>query len=72
MNKNMGKTDKIVRWVVALLLIILFATGVLKGGIGIVLLIFAGVLITGTFVGVCPLYYPLGIDTRSKEEANNP
>ncbi|MBK7888120.1 MAG: DUF2892 domain-containing protein [Bacteroidetes bacterium] len=66
MKKNMGSTDKIMRIIVALVLIFLYATNRVEGTLGIVLLVLAGVFILTSLVSFCPLYAPFGINTCKK------
>lgn len=63
MKKNVGITDKIIRYVIAAVLIILFATNIITGTLGIIGLIVAGVLIVTSLVSFCGLYSVLGINT---------
>lgn len=66
MKKNMGITDRIIRILAAITFIVLYATGVLTGIWGIVLLVFAGIFILTSLFGVCPLYMLFGINTCCK------
>lgn len=66
MNANMGTTDKIVRILLAALVIVLYFTGVISGLTAIILLVVAGIFIVTSFISFCPLYYPFGISTRNK------
>ena len=68
MIKNMGSTDKMIRVVVAVVLIILFATKVVTGTLGVVLLALAGIFLLTSLIGFCPLYYPFGISTCKKSD----
>jgi uncharacterized membrane protein len=68
MKKNMGNTDKILRILVAVIIVILYFTNLISGTLAIVLLVFAGIFILTSFVSSCPLYYPFGISTRKKGE----
>lgn len=63
MTKNMGTADKAIRIVVALIVAVLFFTGVIEGTLGIVLLVFAGVFVFTSAISFCPLYAPFGIKT---------
>jgi len=63
MKKNMGSTDRIIRFVVAAILAVLYFTGTITGTLGIVLLVLAGVFLLTSFVSFCPLYAPFGIST---------
>ena len=67
MKKNMGTIDKVVRLLVAALVIILYFTNVISGTWGIILLIFAGIFILTSVLGFCPLYLPIRFSTAKKE-----
>ncbi len=64
MKKNIGSTDRTIRIVagIVLLLILIFVQSGFRfvGLLGIVLLATA-------FIGTCPLYLPFGINTKSKD-----
>ena len=64
MQKNMSNVDRVVRFIVAVVVALLYATGVLSGWAAIVLGIIALVLLVTAVVGVCPLYALLGITTK--------
>ncbi|WP_044397517.1 DUF2892 domain-containing protein [Lacinutrix sp. Hel_I_90] len=68
MKKNMGKADRVIRFIVAAIVIVLFATQVISGALGIVLLVFSGIFLLTSFVSFCPLYVPFGIRTCSEKE----
>ena len=63
MKKNMGSTDRIIRFIVAAIFIALYFTDTVTGIWGVVLLVLAGVFILTTFVSFCPLYAPFGLST---------
>lgn len=63
MDKNVGKIDKLVRVLVALLLVGLYFSGILSGVLGYILLAVAGVMILTGLVNFCPLYSLLGVNT---------
>ena len=63
MKKNMGSTDRIIRFIVATIFIALYFTDTVTGIWGIVLLVLAGVFILTSFVSFCPLYAPFGLST---------
>ncbi len=63
MKKNVGRTDKIIRLVIAVALIALFFTGKISGSLGIVGLVVAGVFALTAIVGTCPIYSILGART---------
>ena len=68
MKKNMGSADRIVRFIIAIVIAVLFFTNIISGTLGIVLLILAGVFVLTSFIGFCPLYAPLKIRTNKKPE----
>lgn len=59
----MGTKDKILRTLVALIILILNYTGIVSGTLGIILLVLAGIFAITSFVSFCPLYLPFGIST---------
>jgi len=67
MKKNMGLIDKVIRILIAVVVIVLYFTHVISGLLGIILLILAGVFILTSFLGFCPLYLPFGLNTGKKE-----
>lgn len=72
MKNNIGVIDRCIRFVVALVFIMLYTTRTVVGTWGIVLLAFAGIFIITSFLGTSPLYLLFKIDTRShskKKEA---
>ncbi len=69
MKKNMGTADRVIRTLVAIALIGLFAAGVISGTWGIILLVLAGIFLITSLVSFCPLYAPFGLRTCKTEEA---
>jgi len=66
MTKNMGKTDVIVRLVLAAILVILyFFVGRITG---LIFIIIAIILALTSVSRVCPLYYIFRTDTLEKKE----
>lgn len=68
MEKNMGSADRLIRIVIAAVIATLYLTNVISGTLGIVLLVLAIVFLLTSFVGFCPLYKPLGINTCPKKQ----
>ena len=64
----MGTVDRIVRILVAVVIVALYFTNVINGTVAIVLLVLSGIFILTSFVSFCPLYLPFGISTRGKKE----
>lgn len=66
MKKNMGIADKAIRFILAIIVGVLYYTNVINGTLAIVLGLLAVVFILTSFMSFCPLYLPFGIDTRKK------
>jgi hypothetical protein len=67
MKQNMGTVDKVIRTLVAAVVVILYFTHVISGTLAIVLLILAGIFVVTSFLGFCPLYLPFGLNTGKKK-----
>jgi hypothetical protein len=65
MKKNMGSADKIIRLLIAVLLIVLYVLNVFPEIWGIVALVLALVFVVTSIIGFCPLYLPFGISTTA-------
>lgn len=63
MKKNMGSTDRIIRFIIAAIFAALYFTGTVGGTLGIVLLIVAVIFLLTSFISFCPIYAPFGIST---------
>ena len=68
MKKNMGMTDKAIRFILAAIIGVLYYTKVINGTLAIVLGIFAVAFILTSFISFCPLYFPFGISTKGKQK----
>ena len=68
MKKNMGTIDKVVRIVIALVVIGLYFANVISGTVAIVLLVLSGIFILTSLLSFCPLYLPFGINTDKKKD----
>ncbi|TVQ04608.1 MAG: DUF2892 domain-containing protein [Balneolaceae bacterium] len=64
MKKNMGSTDRIIRTIIAIIVAVLYFTGVLSGTAAIILGVLAAVFLLTSAVGICPLYIPVGLSTK--------
>ncbi|MFC2127623.1 DUF2892 domain-containing protein [Bacteroidota bacterium] len=65
MKKNMGTADKIIRIIIASIVVALYVTETISGTLSVVLLLLAGVFVLTSIVSFCPLYMPFGISTCS-------
>jgi hypothetical protein len=68
MKKNVGIIDKVIRLLIAALIIILyFFTDLIPGTLGIVLLVFAGVFVLTSLLNFCPIWAIFKLSTAKKE-----
>jgi hypothetical protein len=67
MKKNIGIIDLVIRLLIAALVIVLYFTHVISGLPAILLLIFAGIMVLTSFLGLCPLYLAFGISTKGRQ-----
>ena len=66
MKINMHMTDRIVRILLSIAIVILYFSGVLSGTLAIIALVVAIVFTLTSLIGFCPLYALLGISTKKK------
>jgi hypothetical protein len=69
MKLNMGSTDRVIRFVIAGILALLWFQDILTGTLGVVALIVAGIFFLTSFIGICPLYSLFGFTTCSRKKA---
>jgi len=67
MKVNIGVTDRIIRGLTALMLLVLITNQVFSGVGGLVISIIAAVFSLTSVFGICPLYTVLGINTIHKK-----
>lgn len=63
MKKNIGTIDRVIRVIVAAIVLTLYVTNVITGTIGIVLLIIAVVFLLTSIINFCPIYKIFGMST---------
>jgi len=68
MKKNMGSTDKAIRLVIAVVVVVLAFTKVITGTLAIVLLILSAIFVLTSLISFCPIYKALGISTGKNKE----
>lgn len=66
LEKNMGTTDRIIRFVLAAVFALLYFTGTVSGVFGVVLLVLAVVFALTAALQFCPLYLPFKLSTAKK------
>lgn len=67
MKRNMGTVDKVIRILVAVVVVILYFTHVISGVLALVLLILSAIFVVTSLLSFCPLYLPFGLSTKKKE-----
>lgn len=68
MKKNMGSLDKNIRLVIAIIIAGLYATNIITGVWGTVLLVLAILFLVTGLLNFCPAYLPFGISTRKDKK----
>jgi hypothetical protein len=68
MIKNVSSADKVIRLLVAALMVVLVIAKVITGTWSVILIILAVVLVVTSLVSFCPIYTVLGINTNKKKE----
>lgn len=67
MKKNMGTADRVIRILVAVIVIALYFANVISGTVAIVLLVLSGIFILTSLISFCPLYLPFGLSSVRKK-----
>jgi len=67
MKANMGSVDRIVRFIIAIALGVLYYMGIIDGTLGIILILISVIFLLTSFISVCPLYLPFGLSTKGKK-----
>ena len=63
MKKNMGSTDRSIRIVIALILVVLYFMETITGTLGYIGLAVAAIFLLTSLINFCPLYTLLGVNT---------
>jgi hypothetical protein len=69
MTKNIGSTDKIIRFLIAITLTVLYFTNIITGTLGIILLVVGGILAATALINFCPIWAAFGVKTSSGSES---
>jgi hypothetical protein len=67
MKKNIGTIDKVVRIMVAVVVVALYFSNIISGTLAIIMLAASAVFVVTSLLGFCPLYLALNLSTRKKE-----
>jgi hypothetical protein len=68
MKKNVGKTDMIVRLVLAAVLLLCYFIFNIKDLTGIIVILLAVILVVTALTRTCPIWYIFRADTLDKEK----
>ena len=72
MKKNMGKVDRLLRAIAALVIGFLLINGTISGTLGIILAIVAIAFLVTSMISWCPAYLPFGLSTdRGSKDSTN-
>ncbi len=63
MKVNMGKNDKVIRIVIAVVIAVLYWQGIIEGTLAYILLAFSAIFVLTSLISFCPLYPLFGINT---------
>ena len=63
MKRNMSNTDRIIRVVLAAILVYLYFGGIVTSALGIIFLVLAAIFLLTAIVAFCPLYAPFKLST---------
>jgi hypothetical protein len=66
MAKNMGTNDRVIRFIFAVLVAVLYFTGVISGTLALILGIVAVIFLLTSVVSFCPLYRLFNFSTNNK------
>jgi zinc transporter ZupT len=66
MKANLHDVDKVARIILAIVVAVLYFTGVISGTVAIILAVIAAFLVVTVFIRFCPIYHFLGISTKKK------
>lgn len=64
----MGTVDRIVRLLIAAVVVVLYFNNTITGTLGIVLMVLAAVFVLTSLVSFCPLYTLFGLNTCSAKK----
>jgi hypothetical protein len=67
MKQNVGTIDKVIRILIAVVVVVLYFTHVITGVLAIILLVLSAILVVTSLFSFCPIWLALGLSTRKKE-----
>ena len=70
MKKNMGSTDRIIRFLLSAVFAYLYFAGIVTGTFGIILVVLGAIFVITSLVSFCPLYALVGLNTCPAKKDN--
>jgi hypothetical protein len=67
MKQNVGTIDKVIRILIAVVVVVLYFTHVISGVLAIILLALSAIFVVTSLLSFCPIWLALGLSTRKKE-----
>lgn len=71
MKPNMGGADRVIRLIVAAIVVGLYFFGVIEGALAIVLMLLASVFVITSFMSFCPIYAAFRFNTCNTAKGAN-
>ena len=68
MTKNMGAIDRLIRIILAIIIVVLLLNGSVAGTFALILGVFAIAFLGTSAIGWCPLYRPMNINTKKTKQ----
>jgi hypothetical protein len=72
MKTNMAMADRVIRAIIAVVIVVLYFTGVLNGTLALILGIVAVVFLLTGIISFCPIYKLFGLSTLPEPPAAPP
>lgn len=66
MNHNMSTADRIIRLIVAAIIVFLYLNHNIEGTMGMIFIVIAVVFALTSFISFCPLYSLFGLSSKKK------
>jgi hypothetical protein len=64
----MGSADRLIRTLIALILVVLYLMNIITGTLGLIFMIIAAIFVLTSLISFCPLYTLLGINTCNRKK----
>jgi hypothetical protein len=71
MKRNMGNADRLIRFLIAIVIALLYYFKIIEGTFANVLLALAGIFLATSLIGYCPAYSVFGIRTCSFKKTSS-